>query len=403
MTIPNLYSANGTHGPTVMSSGAFQYGIYLNAADDAIVCKRTRGANDWTTVNLRTVLGSNPMSLPLDQSDGHNSPSIGVDWRGIVHAFCNMWNDDPRYMRTVNPHDITTWVNGAATLAAPNQDNGTYAKFSRFSDGTLMLTRRTRKTGLGAASESSDDPGSEQCEVIVAGDATSTWVDRGAFAAGADGTEDALYYNQPYVDDNDRVHIMGWWDHGVGGANELNIDNHTYLYSDDMGVTWRNIAGTLLTKPIRSATTASRTGVSFGVDPLTSNFYSFGCTVDADGYPVGTASDRQNGGEGVLIRWNGSAWTTDYSIQGRHPGGQHTNVVHWRGDLWSLGGVARRCELRRVDSPNEVIKLGGSLPSAMQMWADPVALALYDSVEVLIPDGDTPRVRTAGAGARVKN
>jgi hypothetical protein len=388
MTANRYSSAVGGRGPTLMSAGNNQFGVYVDASNNmwAVMFDRTTRAISSGPYNLASIAG-NPLSLPLDTGDDHEGPSIGVDSGGRAWVAGNMYNVGPRLVRATSAGQVTSWESMSSSLPNPAGSYHGYYNFNRFSDGAMLLLLRIRYN-----SPSFDDPGGERCLYLAPG--ADTFTDRGYVMLGASATEDAFYRNQAYVDSSDTIHLFGAWDQSyTGGAV---VDGFSYLYSTDRGVTWRNKAGTALTCPFNrtdASGVACRTGISYDSDTL-NQYSAAGTTLDANGYPCGVYSKQ--GGNQRIVRWNGSAWTIDTTAGSYYIGGQNLNLVNFRGDLWSLQRTGTFVELRRHDgSVHEVARLGGDVPGGWYAWADPVALLAYDTVETLIPDPN-PTVYTFG-------
>lgn len=378
-----------------MSVGNDQFGVYVDTSHQyiwAVHFNRTTRAIVGGPYALIFVTG-NPLSLPLDTPDTHEGPSMAVDADGHIWVAGNMWGTPTaRMVRSTNPLDVTAWTDASSQIPDPTDAVHGYFNFVRFSDGELLLLTRQR---IDSATPG-HNPAGERLFYLAQGE--TEFEDLGYLTMGADGTEDAFYRNNAYVDRNDVVHLFGAWDREYGGGTT--VDGFSYLRSEDRGQSWETINGTALTTPF-SRTDASgvacRTNTSYDND--TDNLYSAaGTTLDASGYPCGVYS--KEGFAQRIVRWNGSAWTVDETAGSHYGGGQNLNLINYRNDLWALHRFGNQCELRRHASPNEVANLGGVLTSGHFCWPDPVALMNEDSVEVLIAD-PSPRVHTFGDRCRL--
>jgi len=133
-----------------------------------------------------------------------------------------------------------------------------------------------------------------------------------------------------------------------------------------------------------------------------------GLAVDDDGLPHVVASSNPV----VYVRRNAAndAWvqsTIPNPLNGIIHLGLATNPPWLAGGLWMLKqsdpGHARRCRLYQITGGTGNVVLSGAVGgsgSAFEPSMDPEAYRRFGTVEVLAPDGDSPRVFTFGNGAR---
>lgn len=397
MTAASLGSGN-LAGPTMFSEGDFQVGLWGDTNGNVYVVTFDRSTGALGNQYALVFAPGNPLSLPMDNLDAHEVPGGMIDPQGYIWIAANMWATDTfRMVRSQNPFDIMSWVDAGAQIPDPTDAKHGYPHFFKFSDGALGLITRQRIDTVTVG----DNPGGERMFYLPVG--STTWVDRGYFAKGDAATEDAFYRNQPYVDANDRLHIAGAWDQSYGGGTV--VSNSSYMYSDDRGVTWRNIAGTLLTTPINrtgASGVSCRTNISYDSD--TNNLYGMnGFALDAQGYPCFVYSKFAQAQR--IVRWNGSAWSVDESAGSYYGGGQNLNLINWRGDLWGLHRVDSMLEMRRHDgSVHEIIRLGGHCTTGFYPWPDPQVLLNEGLIEILCHDTalyPTPKRWVFGNNARM--
>jgi hypothetical protein len=130
-----------------------------------------------------------------------------------------------------------------------------------------------------------------------------------------------------------------------------------------------------------------------------------GVTVDDDGNPHMIIS----AGPSWWIRHNGTTWTSSTLANPLH-GVTHSIIAacHWQhGNLymlkWGSPQSRRRPRIWQITGSDQVVfGIGGEVDSRglNNPVLDPEAARLFDTIEVLTPDGNTPRVATFGRAAR---
>jgi len=242
------------------------------------------------------------------------------------------------------------------------------------------------------------------------------------------------YVNGIYIERKpagDRLWVLGHWrtDRRADGAQ------HPYVvYTDEIGLntlgSWRNPAGEVVTMPMSwdnraetemaglpcSRTTGPDT-VAVGLDGFPHVVMANGITSEIDGLPKGV---NPNYGGRIRADWTGGAWTwvnigsggathvvaagPDRAIYAVQTAATAIYLVPYGGNVSVSpnGGlpVSPRWQKGGDIIQNETITVGSSTAIAadtMKGWFDPVALSTHGRLDLLIPDGDDPRVYSFGA------
>ena len=423
MFAPSCWGAQLPQGPSCVSWNEKIFGAYVgtvrsDGTNDLHICRFNR--NDLTApefvYDLRNA-ASNALQLPFDPNS-HLSPSIGVDWSGRVYVTANNWVDNRLKLVKSNTNgQLSGWVNEELNLAdRPGSGQIVYVKFLQFANGGLgMFSRRRKNPNPGGT----DNPARTIFQYKAPG--SDVWVSRGIIFNGADGIPESVYSCGSCVGPGDRLHYFGVWDWGTSGGQDFLIDDHSYVYSDDYGATWRARSGTLMTLPIThtgASGIAARTGISFGTtaspdDGGTNNLYYNSAGIDENGEPVGflqcrTTAHGYSAGY-YMIRYNPttSTWYTDNFSRVRY--GNHRQLIHWRGGLWIVArkGTSQtypdRIVIEQRNSPNTILTLGHSVPVGFMPWVNEVGVRDFDLIEMIIPREDgTPICYSVGNGAKIR-
>lgn len=252
-----------------------------------------------------------------------------------------------------------------------------------------------------------------------------------------DSSNFSAYTTMPFVDLQDRIHISWIWRQTpvTDVGRSINV-MPGYAYSDDGGFTWKAANGTAITLPITpfdGNNPACRTGLLHpsgwsGSDGPHDQYLNWGgMCVDNNFHPVICVSQNP----WLKLTWNGkppagTGWTqtsiTADPVGTRSGGTQlggyqmtgRMNCYWFRNALWILTNVAtpyRHIVLLRADGTDAVWlgpqtigpQLSTAGPGSAGAWeahADPYAYLYSNSIEILLPDGDEPRVFEFGFGAR---
>ena len=274
------------------------YAVYWDANREPRLAVKANTSEVWATVSLAGIRG-NPLRSPV-MVDSHNNIVVAVDGAGYIHISGNHHAHRLRYIRSAAPYDVNNWVvpttETPSLMIGADEDRVTYPQFVRLADGDLFFTYRNGESGNGD-------------QFINRWDTTTRTWSRVCqlFKGTAPVSPDQSAYISRVCRDKTtgRLHIFYMW--REVGEPPINTDL-SYIYSDDDGVTWRNIAGTAQTLPIQPGNTAT---IVIAGDPgkLTNQA---GACVDSNGRPhtlnwIGPASGSR---ELWHTYWDGSAWQT---------------------------------------------------------------------------------------------
>lgn len=272
--IPNQRTSGIANLATnLVTVGDWQFALWYTLADELRIGRIVRGAQTWGVDHdeyefagaPRTVLG---LPVPFDE---HNYPAVAVDGNGRLHVWANMHNDTLRYVRTVNPHTTGGWLADAGWVDASSEMAGaeidtTYPTPVQLPDGGMWFYIRT-DTGPPAGTGASDS------KHWTRGPTDTEWTERGLFfqgnevpdaggpgipGSGADDSSSRTNWNAyptvPYVESGrdphpGRMHMSWCWKIAPFEQGTTNV-MPGYAYSDDGGVTWQAIDGTVLTLPV---------------------------------------------------------------------------------------------------------------------------------------------------------
>ncbi|WP_371574071.1 BNR repeat-containing protein [Streptomyces sp. NBC_01314] len=235
----NSFQKNG-----LLTYKGYQYAVWYTADRNAVVGRRVLGSSTWSTVQVGHTLRYN---------DSHNVISMGVSKvDGRLHLNMDSHSDGFTYVKSVaglmdNPAGLS-WT--TSRFGAPQStldglaltSQFTYPQFVSMPDGKLQLSYRVGISGNGR-------------NAIAEYNGTS-WTNLGEWTSSTgtytsehgSSTVRNMYLHGIDYDKNGRLHSFFTWreQNGAVMCNGGGITNHDtgYVYSDDLGRTWRNNAGT---------------------------------------------------------------------------------------------------------------------------------------------------------------
>ena len=206
-----------------------QYATWWSYDKRPIIGKRKLPYGDWETFDLSTV-PDNPLQSPV-VDDGHNNIVVAVSNDGYIHVVGNHHGYALRYVRSVNPEDISSFEGATMT----GSDTVTYPTFVKLKNGELLFFFR----------EGSSESG--KTNINAYGDGTRTWVRRKTGFIDGIITSDHGYLNHIAVDRFGTIHVGGTW----RATPQANTNRHIfYAKSEDGGYSWKRSDGTMLPDPI---------------------------------------------------------------------------------------------------------------------------------------------------------
>jgi hypothetical protein len=356
-----------------------QYATWVDGEGTPYVAKRYAGEDEWEVVDLGDLPG-NPLDAPT-VDDPHHVHVLGVDAEGHIHVMGNMHRDPLRYVRSTRPGDITEWEAGEV---AGDAHHVTYPKFVRLVDGTLLFFRREGTPGDSAILLDALAPGAEDWEHV------------GTVLDGRP-SDEIPYIHRVAVDPSSgAIHLAFMWRGRPFPEPDTNNDVG-YARSDDGGRIWRTSDGREQPLPITHEDAETVLDTAPRDSGLLNNG---GMAVDTDGRPhVLVRVDRPTGNRYILHLWfDGVEWQRD-ELDGSTVDGRPTAVATPDGSVWLVG--ARGTELRVQEiTPGgaDHSESFGRVPVGWEASYDAQALEMEGSIEVLVPDGDEPRVLVADPG-----
>ncbi|SFN30357.1 BNR repeat-containing family member [Streptomyces sp. cf124] len=241
-----LVNNNAFQKNALLTYKGYQYAVWYTADRNAVVGRRVLGSGTWSTVKVGHTLRYN---------DSHNVISMGVSKvDGRLHLNMDSHSDGFTYVKSVaglmdNPAGLS-WT--TSRFGAPQStldglaltSQFTYPQFVSMPDGKLQLSYRAGISGNGR-------------NALAEYNGTS-WTNLGEWTASTgtytsehgSSTARNMYLHGIDYDRNGRLHAMFTWreQNGAVMCNSGGITNHDtgYVYSDDLGRTWRNNAGAVV-------------------------------------------------------------------------------------------------------------------------------------------------------------
>jgi hypothetical protein len=356
-----------------------QYATWVDSQGTPYVSKRPRGDDDWEVVEVAGLPG-NPLDAPT-VDDPHHVHVLGVDAEGHIHVMGNMHRDPLRYVRSTRPGDITEWE---PADVAGDASHVTYPKLVRLPDDTLLFFRREGTPGDSGILLDALPPGADGWEHV------------GTVLDGRP-SDEIPYIHRVAVDPSSgAIHLAFMWRGRPFPEPDTNNDVG-YARSDDGGRTWRTSDGRVLARPM----THEDAEILVDTVPRHSGLLNNGgMAVDAEGHPhMLVRFDRPTGDRFILHLWfDGVEWQRQL-LDGSTVDGRPTVAATPDGRVLLLGTRGTELRVQEItpggDDHSESF---GRVPAGWEAVYDTQALETEGSLEVLVPDGDEPRVLVADPG-----
>jgi len=246
----------------ILTYSGYQYTTWYTADRSAVVARRQLPAGAWQKVVL-------PHKLSAD--DSHNVISLGISPRdGRLHVAMDTHNTPVFYVKSAAglvSSPPASWSLASFGAVQRNLDgvdlgNISYPQFIVTPDRRLQLSFRTGGSGNGSG---------ELAEYDGTWRKLGKWTSATGSYTGPNGvvsTTRNMYLHGLTYDSRGRLHAAFTWREGNTGVlcNSGGLTNHDtgYVYSDDMGRTWRSNSGAAVATPIA-------VNQSLVVDPLDPN------------------------------------------------------------------------------------------------------------------------------------
>ncbi|UUU28944.1 BNR repeat-containing protein [Streptomyces sp. CA-210063] len=241
-----LVNNNSFQKNALLTYKGYQYAVWYTADRNAVVGRRVLGSGTWSTVKVGHTLRYN---------DSHNVISMGVsEVDGRLHLNMDSHSDGFTYVKSVaglmdNPAGLS-WT--TSRFGAPQStldglaltSQFTYPQFISMPDGKLQLSYRAGISGNGR-NALAEYNGTSWTNLGEWTSSTGTYTSEHGSS-----TARNMYLHGIDYDRNGRLHAMFTWreQNGAVMCNGGGITNHDtgYVYSDDLGRTWRNNAGAVV-------------------------------------------------------------------------------------------------------------------------------------------------------------
>lgn len=257
-----------------------QYIAYYDGNGKVILGKRQLGSSDWE-LKATQYQGS--------AQDAHNTISLGIDGKGILHMVWDLHNQKLRYVRSVAPGSLE--LTDEMPMMGQDETSVTYPQFYSLPNGDLLFLYRNGASGNGNAMlnryDVQDDKWVAVAHPLVAG-----------------GGQRNPYLNTLAIDAKGGIHLSWCWRDSPDVATNHDV---CYAFSPDQGVSWQKSTGEKYELPI----TIANAEVAFPVSKNSELINQTSMTVDNAGHPMIATYWRNQNSEVPQYRmvWNdGEKW-----------------------------------------------------------------------------------------------
>lgn len=442
---------NGGHWTVnLISNDTTRYMVMWAENEDLIVGRQVIGQRNWTTFRIAPgTIAGNPLNLP-GHLDTHCNCAIALMGDGSLKVWANMHKSTVvptaplQMIKCPNPAGaLNVWL--ADTLPGAMAANS-YPTPIHHPDGSVRFYIRCGDQPSGSGRSDGfiwDAPAVNDIfgPAVRIFQGLSVPNAKGQNLVGDNSNNDtgfnwSPYHAVPYVQDlggGDYIEHWCWvWRRDGADVDPARTNvKPSYMTFDSRDGLWRSINGTVVNLPIDPindvAVQTGLVGPPNAAQPTSGN-YTNGMAITLDG------SLKPHIIASKLPFWHmfydGAAWQQE--LVGTYtPGGvfgvgnaliagnQRMNsrlTIYWHdGFLWYLGsggdtgGNQQQCRLWRADGAAQKVTLASYVPvtnecearaiifgEPFEAYADPEAYRRRGTIEVLIPFGDTPYVRTFG-------
>jgi hypothetical protein len=267
---------------SVTSRGGVQYTAWYDSQGRMMLAKRRLGSDRWEV---------EPTRYTGNVRDAHNTISLGVDGRGVLHIAWDAHGGPLRYARGVAPGSLE--LTPPLPMTGLAEERVTYPQFYPLPDGDLLFLYRDGQSGGGDVMLDRYDPRSRSWRVVshplIAGEG-----------------ERNAYVNPLVVDSRGGWHLSWVWRETPDVATNHDV---LYAFSPDEGRSWRSSGGAVYALPIIARTAEVAWRVPQGSDLINQTTMA----VDGRGHPL-IATYWRAQGSGVpqfrLVWHDGGRWRT---------------------------------------------------------------------------------------------
>lgn len=266
---------------SVTSFKDFQYAAFYDADSRVVIAKRKLGSTRWK-ITVTPFTGNT--------ADAHNSISLAVDGRGVLHLSWNNHNTQLRYARGKEPGSVE--LNEAAMIGDALERRTTYPEFYNMPNGDLLFLYRDGASGSGNL-------------VLNRYDVTDRKWSRIQNNL-IDGENKRNAYPQTTVDLTGTIHISWVWRESPDVATNHDL---CYARSRDGGKTWERSNGEKYQLPINAVSAE----YAWRVPQNSELINQTSMTTDENGRPfIATYWRDQNSTvpQYRIVYFDGKAWRT---------------------------------------------------------------------------------------------
>ena len=209
---------------SVVSSGEHQYVAFYDSDSRMVLGRREHGSRSW---QLETTPHRG------NTKDAHNSISIGVDGKGVLHVAWDHHGNSLRYARGIEPGSLK--LSEKLAMTGEKEDRVTYPEFYSLPDGELLFLYRDGSSGNGNLMLNRYDVESE------------TWHRLQDGLIDGEGQRNA--YWQLAVDPKGTIHLSWVWRESGDVATNHDL---CYARSTNRGVHWERSDGEPYELPINA-------------------------------------------------------------------------------------------------------------------------------------------------------
>jgi hypothetical protein len=257
-----------------------QYIAFYDGDGNVMLGKRKVGSATWEL--KKTQYAGNA-------KDAHNSISIGVDGKGILHMVWDLHGQKLRYVRSTAAGSLE--LGSEMPMTGQKEAAVTYPQFYSMLDGDLLYLYRDGSSGNGNAVLNHYDVQTDKWATV-----------QQPLVAG--GGQRNAYLNTLAIDSKGGIHLSWVWRDTPNVATNHDI---CYAFSPDEGKTWQKSTGEKYTLPI----TIDNAEVAFPVAQNSELINQTSMTVDSGDHPAIVSYWRPAGTEVPqyqLVWHDGKAW-----------------------------------------------------------------------------------------------